>query len=334
MLAKTQTAVRQYIYEILGVFPRFSTYMDVTRLPFTIRGNYDISELNLLGQKFIAFLPKSGKAFSAAKIAKHFAWIDRHYDCQGVFITQGLEAYNRKRLIEKKVPFIIPGNQFYLPDIGFDLRENLRKFRQGGSVYLSPTAQVVVLAKLLNQLSNEIWATTILAKIFETVSKMTKSRVTEELERHGLIEVRQKQREKQIHFKENGRMLWEKSRPLLRSPIQKRVYADYRGSILGWGTIAGLNALSELTMIARPDRQVRALTSSQWNIRPSSVSLKVIPESSNDLANIEFEIWKYDPLLLRDSGIVDPLSLYLSLADTDDERIESALDELLENMSW
>jgi hypothetical protein len=163
---------------------------------------------------------------------------------------------------------------------------------------------------------------------------MTKSRVTEELERHGLIEVRQKQREKQIHFKENGRMLWEKSRPLLRSPIQKRVYADYRGSILGWGTIAGLNALSELTMIARPDRQVRALTSSQWNIRPSSVSLKVIPESSNDLANIEFEIWKYDPLLLRDSGIVDPLSLYLSLADTDDERIESALDELLENMSW
>ena len=76
MLAKTQTAVRQYIYEILGVFPRFSTYMDVTRLPFTIRGNYDVSELNLLGQKFIAFLPKSGKAFSAAKIAKHFAWIE------------------------------------------------------------------------------------------------------------------------------------------------------------------------------------------------------------------------------------------------------------------
>ncbi|MCK7468892.1 MAG: hypothetical protein MZU91_12730 [Desulfosudis oleivorans] len=44
-----------------------------------------------------------------------------------VYVTRTLASYERKRLIEQKVPFLVPGNQLYLPDLGIDLREYFRK---------------------------------------------------------------------------------------------------------------------------------------------------------------------------------------------------------------
>ena len=50
---------------------------------------------------------------------------------------------------------------------------------------------------------------------------------------------------------------------------------------------------------------------------------------------MEIEIWKYDPELLARKGVVDPLSLYMSMKNTKDERVEMmALDTLLEKFQW
>jgi hypothetical protein len=51
------------------------------------------------------------------------------------------------------------------------------------------------------------------------------------------------------------------------------------------------------------------------------------------------EVWKYNPLVLvdelpNDRPVVDPLSLYLSVKDSTDERIEMALDKILEKFIW
>ena len=46
------------------------------------------------------------------------------------------------------------------------------------------------------------------------------------------------------------------------------------------------------------------------------------------------EIWKYDPKLLSHTGTVDKLSLYLSLKDNDDERVQIELDNLLNDIQW
>ncbi|MBC8490626.1 MAG: MarR family transcriptional regulator, partial [Bacteroidetes bacterium] len=50
------------------------------------------------------------------------------------------------------------------------------------------------------------------------------------------------------------------------------------------------------------------------------------------------EVWKYNPNTLAE-GIteesnVDPLSLFLSLRDMQDERIEMALDQIIEKFIW
>ena len=48
----------------------------------------------------------------------------------------------------------------------------------------------------------------------------------------------------------------------------------------------------------------------------------------------EIQVWKYNPKMLSTEGVVDKLSLYLSLKDNDDERIQIELDRLINEMSW
>jgi hypothetical protein len=53
-----------------------------------------------------------------------------------------------------------------------------------------------------------------------------------------------------------------------------------------------------------------------------------------DEANACIEAWTYDPRLLAADGRVDALSLYLSLRDSPDERVQQQLESLLEAVSW
>jgi hypothetical protein len=46
------------------------------------------------------------------------------------------------------------------------------------------------------------------------------------------------------------------------------------------------------------------------------------------------EVWSYPPKATADGPVVDRLSLYLSLRGTADERVEVALNQLLEDMKW
>jgi len=45
------------------------------------------------------------------------------------------------------------------------------------------------------------------------------------------------------------------------------------------------------------------------------------------------EIWRYDPSLTAENGVVDRLSLFLSLRGSDDVCVEIALDEMM-NTLW
>lgn len=46
------------------------------------------------------------------------------------------------------------------------------------------------------------------------------------------------------------------------------------------------------------------------------------------------EAWWYDPAKLANGGVVDPLSLSLSFQQSEDERIEAAVEEMIQGMQW
>jgi hypothetical protein len=70
-------------------------------------------------------------------------------------------------------------------------------------------------------------------------------------------------------------------------------------------------------------------------------TLKNDPDFNSNLFEDRYciEIWKYNPSLLSEIAepeehVIDPLSLYLSLRDEQDERIEMALEQIIEKFIW
>ncbi len=56
-------------------------------------------------------------------------------------------------------------------------------------------------------------------------------------------------------------------------------------------------------------------------------------EAADD-AGLEIEVWRYSPRLLYDREAVDRLSLYLDLREDEDERVQSALEEMMRGVEW
>ena len=89
---------------------------------------------------------------------------------------------------------------------------------------------------------------------------------------------------------------------------------------------AGANALAENTMLseALPEIYAASLT----DFRKGNYEIVLADE-----ADIVLQLWRYRPNILGESGI-DPLSLAISLKDDKDERVQMAIDELLEGFQW
>ena len=60
--------------------------------------------------------------------------------------------------------------------------------------------------------------------------------------------------------------------------------------------------------------------------------IRIMPDS--DEADVRIEVWSYDPRVLTDRDIADPLSVYLTLREVPDERVQDQLETLLKRVSW
>jgi hypothetical protein len=96
--------------------------------------------------------------------------------------------------------------------------------------------------------------------------------------------------------------------------------------------MAGLSALARYSTIADPANPVVAVSREHWASLKQRATVSVLP--AQEPQAIEVEVWSYAPRLYRDPDIVDPLSLYLSLRKSSDERVEMALDHMMEGLPW
>jgi hypothetical protein len=94
------------------------------------------------------------------------------------------------------------------------------------------------------------------------------------------------------------------------------------------GVTAGLSALSKYTMLSAGRRPTYAVNASVWE-EGTGHSLGATGEQNG----VEIELWNYDPRPLERDGLVDRLSLFLSLRESEDERVQAAVGEMMESMS-
>jgi DNA-binding transcriptional ArsR family regulator len=330
MKTHSEAKITKYLENTLGLGAEFAAVAGIGNLPFHLEEAYQLRAFRIIGKDFIVLFAKHDDLTPAA-IEKHMDWFRNKTGLRGIFVTDSLEAYNRKRLIERRVPFIVPGAQLYLPDLGLDLNEHLTAAKQRVE-QVSPATQVVLLSALLGKLNPfERFSAASLANHFG-YSKMTMTRTLDELRGLNLVDTLVDGRYGEFAFLIQGEVLWQQARPHLKSPVKKRIYVENWAERLDF--MAGETALADQTMLGKPQRVTWAVTSQQWKQLETTAELRIIPAVSKNAAQTEFEIWSYAPALLSDGNHVDPLSLALSLKNEKDDRVQIAIDELLEDLKW
>lgn len=128
------------------------------------------------------------------------------------------------------------------------------------------------------------------------------------------------------------RDLWEKAKPHLRTPVLRTLWTyDHRTLELTGARWAGESALARLTILNEPQQQVVAMTTEAAQ-RNRQAGIFFEPRETAD--GIAVQVWRYEPGMQAREKTVDPLSLWLSLRDNRDARVQMALDEIEEKFLW
>ena len=323
-------AFKEYMQRSLGLEVKPVVWAKSGRLPMLFRDKYHFYSCKILNVPHMLMLAGKGGEATPAVIRKHVDKIMEACGCEVIYVSGAMASYNRARLMEHKVSFVVPDNQMYLPGLGMDLREHIRGLRHPEEAqHLSPSAQAVVLHSIYFGTGVGKGISQIEMSKFINYTPMTLSRVFDELGALEFAEVKDQGRERILRFQLGGRQLWDSARPYLRSPVRRVAWFPM---IPDNALRAGLTALSEYTMLAAPATPVYALTVSQWKCHYPDRKDEPPPLQTDKSTTVE--IWTYSPLFYGKPGCVDTLSLYLSLEGTDDARVEGARKKLMEKMQW
>jgi DNA-binding MarR family transcriptional regulator len=328
-MKKTIEKFTDYLYRTTGITLHLTKWSGKTALPYYLNEIYAFYKADILDTPVVIMEQTSPGEQTPATIKKHCEQVNKTWQGAVIYLSDSITPYNRKRLIEHKVPFVIPDNQMYLPDLGIDLREHFRQLRSS-KISFSPSTQVLVLYALINKTSGPFTPAGMAAILNYT--PMTLGRAFDELEAAGICEVKSMGRERFLTLPDNRKELWDLALPYMKSPVRTSYYISPDSDLLQLHNIfrAGLPALSVYSMLADPGYPVMAIGPDTWN--SIKAGLRLLPIREEGAA--ELQVWRYSPETLSPGETVDIFSLYLSLMDEKDERIQKALSEMMEGFNW
>lgn len=299
-------------------------------LPLFLRERFDFQSIQLFGKRYVLAFEKEG--WDAESPGEYENIVDliqpKFRDTVALVISQ-LPSYARNRMVRLGIPFIVPGSQTFLPPALIDLRERFTQPKSKKRKKLTPAAQCLVLFHLQCQSLENLALRDIAEKIGYSPIMLTK--VKNELVATGACITARKGRSIVLEFTTGGRKLWETVQPVLSSPVKKSLWVHWDEPCYPALT-AGLTALSKKTIMSDDRLPTYALQSTTFQANLERGLFRGC--NGQEEANLRLESWSYNPLLFGNTKTVDPLSLFLSLRDFPDERVQEQLETLIDLIEW
>ena len=320
--------IKNYLNKIFGEQVTIVSIPEeqMNKLPYYIGSLYTLWKGDLLNNRvyFARFRPD--ELLSPDQFKKQMDILQGMLEVPVILILKGTESYNRNRLIQKKVNFILENKQIFLPALLVDLKDFLKP-ETARKDHLTPAGQYLLLFHLQKQSLNA----TNYRQVAEIVpyNYLTVSRAVENLTSFGLCKT-EGNKEKLLRFEENKKELWEKALPFLTNPIKKTVYINdelpERFRIL-----TGINALAHYTNIGGAPLDQFAISARDFQTLHKEGNIQMFSKYDGPY---NVELWKYPPIVSDEPEFVDKLSLYLIFRTTSNERIEIELETMLEKTLW
>jgi len=331
-----------YLEEILG---QTSGLVSLKRdylhgLPYFLVNAYRFFDCELFGRR-VVFAQPDHKEATPSEFAQQVVRLQKYFDVPVVLLLHRIEFYQRNRLVRMGIPLVVPKRQLFIPQLMIDLRDHFPRLASKVTKHISASAQLVFLYHLFVK---DVGSFSLRELARRTgYSAMTLTKVQDELAGCGLCEVEQVGRSKYLRFKSKGKKLWKNALPLLRSPVRSvKPLRECSVKLMK----AGISALSEYTHI-NPDRMpVYAIKENVF--KKVLMNGEAVVVLSRDEAVVMVELWSYDPEVvnsldcapcphggeLERKQFVDKLSLFLSLKNNQDERVQGELKKMMESVSW
>lgn len=310
-----------YLAKIIGVDVNvLATLKDkLIQLPIVIKDSYLYIDVEIMGIRLTIAFPKDIENITPLQLSKHQTKMIEILGQPVVFAIEKIASYNISRLIKGNVNFIVPNKIVFIPDIMFVLRERKTEIKKV-SEEMPPVAQLIVLYDIhVSRLSGKS-----ILEIAECVQMAypTVNVALHWLANNNIIDLNGA-KQKEVKFLYEGKDLWEKSLPLMTSPIERIIYSDI---MVEDSVYAGETAMGYYTMLAEPTMPTIAI-----NKKCAKDNSGIFDKNFGDY---KVEVWKYSPKILSNNEYVDPLSLYLSLKDNNDERVQIECDNLIKEIKW
>jgi hypothetical protein len=230
-------------------------------------------------------------------------------------------------MVARKIPFVDIGRQLFWPELGAIYQQKKNKAEPPPVNALSPATQAVLLYLLNESICEPVTPKKLAERLGYTA--MTMTRALDEIESTRLCTVKREGKERLL-FPKNKESLWKHAHPLLQNPVRNGKRIMEYDLPQNQRLTAGETALAQYTMLTYPREPVYALWSRHWkNLSRTAPTIPI-----EDEGTCQLQLWHYDPALFATAGRVDPFSLYLSLQKERDERVQAALEEMMEKLAW
>lgn len=270
---------------------------------------------------FVLLEQKSKRRFTPRKLKMMSGHLTSILEKPIVFLFDSLPYFERNRLVEQDVYFVVSGKYAFLPSLLMAVREA----EPVKGERLTPAAQWLLLAYLQGVDVN--YKT---VKEMETLSPyqyVTLTRAVRLLEGLELCGIETDDaRFRHAVFNSDKRMLYEQARRYFIPPVKQRLCCDNVKQPKQYKR-AGISALSYYSALNPDETETIALTAEQWRNRDVDDFVNANPVEGDYCV----EIWQYPPIP-ADEECVDKLSLALSLQDDHDPRVEKEVEIMIEKL--
>ncbi|MGM0651054.1 MAG: MarR family transcriptional regulator [Bacteroidota bacterium] len=321
--------LKAYIKKVLDIDPTIQKVRsrETTSMPLYLRNMFDIYRASILTRGVVLVCAKDLNT-EIKQIEKQWQHLLTFFNSPVIIVLEDISSTARRTLINKRINFIVPGKQLFLPELLTDLKETYKVSYKTDNKLL-PSAQLILLYNLLHSdVQLEDYALKELAHKFDYTA-MAITKAANNLKYNHLCEMKGT-KEKYLYFEKDKKVLWNEAENLLVNPVYKQAFVDELPANTHL-LQSNENALAAYTNIAEQNRNYYAI--------PKDSFYKLQRENQLENLNADegkycLEVWKYNPAHLAKEKYVDPLSLYLSLKNNMDERIQMALEQMLKTYIW
>lgn len=310
-----------YIRNTLGVDIKEQKCDIYAKLPLYLKNEYEYKQYKIEGVECLFAKPVE---FSLIAYKKHLSKLTELTKFNVVLELDSITPYQRKALIEEKISFVVKDYQMYMPFLAICLTQ---RFEQ--KMIVEKFAPLTQLAFLYIFYNNVKLTAVELAKRLECTS-MSVTRAYKELVDSGLFKIEVDGRKKYIVPNYQGGRLLKMAEPYLINPVESINYIKFDKNFEKM-SVSGIYALGKKTMLSVGDRDKSYAIFKREKISMLDIAF-ILTFDRYDV--VKMEKWCYNPDILSKDGVVDDISLILSLADNKDERVQISIDELKEKYEW